>query len=96
MAMSLKKLLVAGIVGTVMIFTANSKTATAAPPHGHVVGRPVVGGYWGRPYYGYPTVYASAPIVTTPVVSSVYDCGPYWNGGVYVGGPRVGFRFGRR
>jgi hypothetical protein len=93
-----KKLLVAAIVGTAMLFTANSKTATAAPPHVRVVGRPVVGGYWGGSYYyTYPTVYApAAPVVTTPVVSTVYDCGPYWSGGVYVGGPRVGLRFGRR
>jgi hypothetical protein len=95
--MSLKKLLVAGIVGTVMMFTANSKTATAAGPHVHVVARPLAGAYWGRPYYTYPTVYvAPAPVITTPVVSTAYDCGPYWSSGVYVGGPRVGFRFGRR
>ncbi len=92
--MNAKKLLVAGIVGTVMMFTANSKTATAAPPHVHVVGRPVVGAYWGTPYYynTYPSVY----VASTPVVPTVYDYSPYWNTGVYVGGPRVGFRFGRR
>jgi|GEM_PF-6738016 hypothetical protein len=88
-----KKLLVAGIVGTAMMFTANAKTATAAPPHVRVVGRPVVvGGYWNRPYYySYPTVY----VPPTPVVSTVYDCGPYWNTGVYVGAPRIGVRIGR-
>ena len=76
-----KKLLVAGIVGTAMMFAANSKTATAAPPHVRVVARPVVGAYWGRPYYyASPTVY----VPPTPVVSTVYDCGPYWNTGVYV------------
>ncbi len=89
-----KKLLVAGVVGTAMLLTATSKTATAAPPHVHVVGRPVVGAYWGRPYsyyYSYPTVY----VPPAPVVSTVYDCGPYWNSGVYVGAPRVGIRIGR-
>lgn len=88
-----KKLLVAGIVGTAMMFAANSKTATAAPPHVRVVARPVVGAYWGRPYYySSPTVY----VPPTPVVSTVYDCGPYWNTGVYVGALCVGIRIGRR
>jgi hypothetical protein len=95
--MSLKKLLVAAIVGTVMLFTANSQTATAGGPHVRVVARPYVGAYWGRPYYPYyyyntyPTVYVPpTPVVTTPV----YDCG-YWCNGVWVGAPRVGIRIGR-
>jgi hypothetical protein len=89
-AMSAKKLLVAGIVGTVMLFAANTKTATAAPPHVRVVARPVVGGgYWTAPYYySYPTVYAPA----APVAPAVYSYAPYWNTGVYVGLPRVGVR----
>lgn len=86
--MSAKKLLVAGIVGTVMLFTANTKTATAAPPHVRVVARPVVGGYWTNPYYyTYPSVY-----VSPPVAPAVYGYTPYWNTGVYVGVPRVGLR----
>jgi hypothetical protein len=91
--MSAKKLLVAGIVGTVMMFTANSKTATAAPRGGvRVVARPYYGAYWNRPYYyNYPSVYVSS----APVVPTVYDCSPYWNTGVYVGAPRVGVRIGR-
>jgi hypothetical protein len=96
MAMIAKKLLVAGIVGTAMMFTANAKTATAAP-HVRVVARPVVGGYWGRPYYySYPTVYVPpAPVVETPVVTTpAYACG-YWSNGVWIGAPRVGIRIGR-
>jgi len=92
--MSLKKLLVAGIVGTVMLFTANSQTATAGGPHVRVVARPVVGAYWGRPYYYYST-YPTVYVPPTPVVPTVYDCGPYWSNGVYVGAPRVGIRIGR-
>jgi hypothetical protein len=94
--MSAKKLLVAGIVGTVMLFTANTQTATAGGPRVRVVARPYVGAYWGSPYYyTYPTVYVPpAPVVTTPVVTtpvvSTY-CGPYWGSGVYVA-PRVGIR----
>jgi hypothetical protein len=92
-----KKLLVAGIVGTVMMFTANSNTATAAPPHVRVVARPVVyGGYWHRPYYyTAPPVYVSTAPAVAPVVVPAYDCSPYWNTGVYVGAPRVGIRIGR-
>jgi hypothetical protein len=92
-----KKLLVAAVVGTAMLFTVNSKTATAAPPHVRVVARPYYGGYWNRPYYRtYPSVYVSS----APVVPSVYECSPYWsapywNTGVYVGAPRVGVRIGR-
>ena len=86
-----KKLLVAGIVGTVMMFTASSNTATAAPPHVRIVARPVVyGGYWHRPYY-----YVSTAPVVAPVIAPAYDCSPYWNTGVYVGAPRVGIRIGR-
>jgi hypothetical protein len=90
-----KKLLVAAIVGTAMIFTANTQTAKADGPHVRVVARPVVRGYWGGSYYypyTYPTVYAPpAPVVETP---AVYGYSPYWTGGVYVA-PRVGFRIGR-
>jgi hypothetical protein len=89
-----KKLLVAGIVGTVMMFAGTSKTANAAPPRARVVARPYFGGaYWDRPYYyTRPAVYVSTP----PVVPTVYDyCSPYWNTGVYVGAPRVGIRIGR-
>ena len=100
-----KKLLVAGIVGTAMMFTANVKTATAGP-HVRVVARPVFGGYWGRPYYTYSTVYVppapvvetpivTTPVVTTPVVTTpAYACG-YWSNGVWIGGPRVGIRIRR-
>jgi len=95
--MTAKKLLVAGIVGTLMLFTANTKAATAGGPHVHVVARPYVGGYWGGSYYyTYPTVYVPpAPVVTTPVVTTpvvtTYNYGPYWGTGVYVA-PRFGFR----
>jgi hypothetical protein len=96
--MTAKKLLVAAIVGTVMMFTANAKTATAGGPHVRVVARPVVGAYWGRPYYysyyGYPS-YSTVYVPPAPVVPTVYDYSPYWNSGVYVGAPRVGIRIGR-
>jgi hypothetical protein len=99
--MSLKKLLVAGLVGTAMLFTANAKTATAGGPHVRAVARPYVGAYWGRPYYyySYPTVYVPpAPVVETPVVETPVVTAPvggYWCNGVWVGAPRVGIRIGR-
>ncbi|HET6325325.1 MAG TPA: hypothetical protein VFG04_11670 [Planctomycetaceae bacterium] len=97
-----KKLLVAGMVGTAMLFAATSNTASAAPPRVRVVARPGYygGAYWNRPYYynnynyAYSTVYVpSTPVVET--VAPVCEYGPYWRNGVYVGAPRVGIRIGR-
>jgi hypothetical protein len=99
--MSAKKLLVAGIVGTVMMFAANSKTATAAPPHVRVVARPTYyGAYWNRPYYYNNYAYSTVYVPSTPVVETVVpvcDYSPYWRNGAYVGvgAPRVGIRIGR-
>ena len=87
----MKKLLVAGILGMVMMVAAGTQKADAAVYRRPVVYRPYYAGYWHRPYY-YPYVYAApapAPVYTYPTYPAYY--GP----GVSIGVPNVGIRIGR-
>jgi hypothetical protein len=89
--MNAKKLLVAGILGTILTVTATTQVATAAVYRRPVYHRPVYGAYWNRPYYygGY-SVTVPAPVVYD--YAAVPAPAPYYSPGVYVGAPSLNFR----
>ncbi len=98
--MNATKLVLAGILGTILVVTSGIGTASAAPPHAPARRGYYHGGYWHRPYYysygyGYPAYsYAYAPPCAGYPVAYSYPPG-YWNSGVFVGVPGVGIRIGR-
>jgi len=91
--MNAKKLLVAGILGTIVTVTATAQSATAAVWHRPIYRHAYYGAYYHRPYYygGY-TVEVPAPVVYDYTTVAAPAPAPYYTTGVYVGVPNVNLR----
>jgi hypothetical protein len=95
MAMNAKKLVIAGILGTIVMLCAGTQKASADGYRRPVAYRPYYRTYWNRPYvYGYTYPAYTYPYAYTPA-PAVYGYAPYCNTGVSVAVPGVGIRIGR-
>jgi hypothetical protein len=92
--MNAKKLLVAGILGTIVTVTATTQVASAAVYRRPVYHRPYYGAYWNRPYYygGYSVAVPAPVVYDYAAVPAVPAPAPYCGTGVYVGAPSLNFR----